>query len=312
MSTQNQIHQLFTTENYDYTIKSGNAFELINTLNDNSIQLTFTSPPYNIGKVYEKRAPLEDYLNPYRNFAKTLFQKTSDYGHVCWEVGNYVEDGEIFPLDVFFYNIFKEAGFKLRNRIVWHFEHGLHASKRFSGRYETILWFSKNDTYTFNLDDVRVPSKYPGKRAWKGEKKGLPTGNPLGKNPSDLWKIITNDWDKEIWEVPNVKANHPEKTAHPCQFPIELVQRCALALTDKNDVVLDPFMGVGSTAIASLLHSRKFLGFELDDEYITLTKERITQLSQGTLKIRPLGKQVYAPTGKEKISQIPLEWKQLV
>ena len=161
-----------------------------------------------------------------------------------WEVGDYVEAGEVYPLDIYFYDIFKDAGFHLRNRIIWHFEHGLHASKRFSGRYETILWLTKSHKYTFNLDDIRVPSKYPGKTHYKGAKRGQPSGNPLGKNPSDFWNVVTSDWEKEIWDVPNVKANHPEKTIHPCQFPIELIQRCVLALTDQGDLVLDPFLGV--------------------------------------------------------------------
>ncbi len=230
------------------------------------------------------------------------------YTIVCWEVGNYVQDGEVYPLDMYFYDIFKDAGFQLRNRIIWHFEHGLHASKRFSGRYETILWFTKTDTYTFNLDSVRVPSKYPGKLHYKGANKGLPSGNPLGKNPSDFWQVVTQDWDAEVWNIPNVKSNHPEKTIHPCQFPIELVQRCILALTHTNGVVLDPFMGVGSALLASMLHDRKSIGFEIDDAYITIANQRIAEYRNNTLKIRPLGKPVYTPTGKEKVSQIPLTW----
>src|SRR5262249_49329720 len=154
---------------------------------------------------------------------------------VCWQVGNFVEKGEIFPLDIFFYDIFKDAGFKLRNRVIWHFEHGLHATRRLSGRYETILVFSKTDDYKFRLDSVRVPAKYPGKRAFKGSKRGQPSGNPLGKNPSDVWSIVERDWDRLVWDVPNVKANHPEKTEHPCQFPVELVERCVLAFTDEGD-----------------------------------------------------------------------------
>ena len=152
-----------------YELLRGNTFNLIHSLQDNSVDLTIPSPPYNVGKVYEKRVELNEYLRPYKDFASILFEKTSQSGHLCWEVGNYVQESEVFPLDVFFYNIFKSAGFKLRNRIIWHFEHGLHASKRFSGRYETILWFSKSDHYTFNLDSVRVPSKYPGKRSFKGK-----------------------------------------------------------------------------------------------------------------------------------------------
>lgn len=285
----------------DYKLIEGNTFELIKSVKEGTIDLTITSPPYNIGKIYEKRQKLEKYLDSYSEFAKELYKKTSNKGHVCWEVGNYVENGEIYPLDIFFYNIFKDAGFKLRNRIIWHFEHGLHASKRLSGRYETILWFSKTDEYTFNLDSIRIPSKYPGKRSWKGTNKGLPSGNPLGKNPSDYWKVVEDDWEKEIWEIPNVKANHPEKTVHPCQFPIELVQRCVLALTHEGDLVFDPFLGVGSSAIGSIMHKRIFLGIELDKQYLDLSEKRIKMYKNNTLKIRPLGKPVYQPTGKEKV-----------
>ena len=294
--------------NYQYKIVEGDAFELIKKFDDNSVDLLITSPPYNIGKIYEKRVHLAEYLKPYNEFAKDVFNKLSPKGNICWEVGNYVESGEVYPLDIYFYDIFKDAGFKLRNRIVWHFEHGLHASKRFSGRYETILWFTKSDEYTFNLDAVRVPSKYPGKLHYKGEKKGLPSGNPLGKNPSDVWSIVANDWEHEIWDIPNVKANHPEKTIHPCQFPIELAQRCILALTNKNDVVLDPFMGVGSALIASIMHDRVGVGFEISEEYIELTKKRIHDYLNNNLKIRPLGKPVYQSNGRDKVAQIPLSW----
>jgi adenine-specific DNA-methyltransferase len=204
--------------------------------------------------------------------------------------------------------MFKDAGFKLRNRIIWHFEHGLHSTYRFSGRYETLLWFTKSNNYTFHLDPVRVPSKYLGKLYYKGDKKGFPSGNPLGKNPSDFWTAVTNDWKQAVWEIPNVKSNHPEKTIHPCQFPIELVQRCVLALTDENDIVFDPFLGVGSTVIAAIMHNRQGLGFETNQEYLDIATSRIHAYLAGTLKIRPLGKPVYKPTGKEKVSQVPLDW----
>jgi adenine-specific DNA-methyltransferase len=293
----------------DYNLVKCDSFKQITALEDNSIDLTITSQPYNIGKVYEKRTKLQEYLEPYNEFVKALFKKTNPRGSVCWEVGNFVENSEVYPLDIYFYDMFKDAGFKLRNRIIWHFEHGLHASKRFSGRYETILWFTKSDDYTFNLDNVRIPSKYPGKRSWKGENKGKPSGNPLGKNPSDYWKIVTEDWENEIWDIPNVKANHPEKTIHPCQFPIELVQRCVLGLTNEDGLVFDPFMGVGSSAIGSLIHNRNFIGYDWDQEYINLSQERIDKYSDGSLKIRPLGKPVHTPSGREKISQVPLEWR---
>ena len=68
------------------------------------------------------------------------------------------------------------------------------------------MWYSKSDSYTFNLDDVRVPAKYPGKTYYKGEKKGQISGNPKGKNPSDIWKILGENWNNEIWPIPNWKS----------------------------------------------------------------------------------------------------------
>ena len=176
-------------------------------------------------------------------------------------------------------------GLKLRNRIIWHFGHGLHASNRFSGRYETILWFTKSDDYIFNLDNVRIPSKYPGKLHYKGPNKGKPSGNPLGKNPSDVWEILQNDWDNCFWEIPNVKSNHPEKTIHPCQFPIELVERCVLALTNEDSWVLDPFGGVGSTAKACEIEGRICTSIELQKKWHDLAIKRLeTEISEGASK----------------------------
>jgi DNA modification methylase len=226
-------------------------------------------------------------------------------------VGNYVDKGEIFPLDIFYYEIFKKHGLKLRNRIVWHFGHGLHASNRFSGRYETMLWFSKTDDYIFNLDNVRVPSKYPGKLHFKGPKKGQPSGNPLGKNPSDIWEIIQQDWDTGMWNIPNVKSNHPEKVDHPCQFPIELVERCVLALTNEDSWVLDPFSGVGSTVLGAIKNNRNAIGIEKEEAYCKIAKQRIEDLKEGRLKIRPINKPIHKPTGNDKVSQVPEAWMKL-
>ena len=235
------------------------------------------------------------------NKGKELVRILHPEGSICWQVGNYVDKGEIFPLDIFYYEIFKQHGLKLRNRIVWHFGHGLHARKRFSGRYETLLWFTKSDNYTFNLDPIRVPSKYPNKKYFKGDKKGEISGNPLGKNPSDFWEAIYQEWEKEIWEIPNVKSNHPEKTIHPCQFPVELVERCVLALTDNDDWIYDPYAGVGSALIAGIKNDRKVIGSEKEKEYVDISKKRIVSLMNGELKLRPMGKPIYDPkrTAKE-------------
>jgi len=290
------------------TLHHGDAQTFLKTIPDEAISLVVTSPPYNIGKAYERKQDITVYLSEQKTVIRELVRILDQHGSICWQTGNYVDDGEVFPLDIFYYDIFKEYGLKLRNRIIWHFEHGLHASKRFSGRYETILWFTKSDDYTFNLDPVRVPAKYPGKRHFKGPNKGQPSGNPLGKNPSDLWEFLLEEWETCIWEIPNVKANHIEKTEHPCQFPVELVERCVLALTNEDERVLDPYCGVGSTLLAALMHDRKAIGVDKEQEYISISKERIFQLYNGTLKTRPLGRPVHKPTGREKVAQVPLEW----
>lgn len=293
----------------DAVILAGDSAETLRTLPDGSMKLVITSPPYNIGKAYEEATRLEKYLENLAPVVEQLIRVLADDGSLCWQVGNYVEKSEIFPLDIFFYPFFKERGLKLRNRLVWYFDHGLHASKRFSGRYEVLLWFTKSDEYTFNLDNVRVPSKYPGKTNYKpGTDYGKPTGNPLGKNPSDIWKLMEQEWEQGLWRIPNVKANHPEKTIHPCQFPIELVERCVLSLTNPDDWVLDPFSGVGSALLAALRHGRKALGCEKEPEYNQIAKQRIADFYGGTLGYRPLGKPVHQPTGREKVCQVPQEW----
>jgi adenine-specific DNA-methyltransferase len=292
----------------DYEIKKGDCLTVLNKIEDGKFDLILTSPPYNIGKSYETKTSIEKYLESQEVIIEELVRTLSEKGNICWQVGNYVDKGEVFPLDIFYYQIFKKQGLQLRNRIIWHFGHGLHASNRFSGRYETILWFSKTDNYIFNLDNVRVPSKYPGKRHFKGPKKGQVSGNPLGKNPSDIWEIIQQDWDKEMWNIPNVKSNHPEKVEHPCQFPIELVERCVLALTEENSWVLDPFSGVGSTVIGAIKNNRNAIGIEKEDAYCKIARQRINELKGGTLKFRPINKPIHKPTGNDKVSRVPKEW----
>jgi len=297
------------SEKSDIVFAHGDSRKILSSCPDNFASLIITSPPYNIGKEYETQTKLHQYLEQLDPILKELVRVLSPKGSLCWQVGNYVESSEVFPLDIYFYPIFKKMGLQLRNRIIWTFDHGLHCSVRFSGRYETLLWFTKSGDYTFNLDSVRVPAKYPGKTNYRpGPKYGLPSGNPLGKNPSDVWRLMANEWESGLWTIPNVKANHPEKTVHPCQFPIELVERCVLAMTNESDWVLDPFSGVGSSMLAAVRHGRKAMGCEKEDAYIAEAKHRMELLFTGQLPYRPLGKPVYQPTGKEKVSQVPREW----
>jgi DNA modification methylase len=294
--------------NAEVVLHHGDADRFLATLPARSVHLIVSSPPYNIGKSYEARTEIDGYLKTQERVIDQLVRVLAVGGSLCWQVGNYVEAGEVYPLDIHFYPLFKARGLSLRNRVVWHFEHGLHASKRLSGRYETLLWFTKGDEYTFNLDAVRVPAKYPGKTHFKGPNQGKPSGNPLGKNPSDFWQLLSAEWETGVWDIPNVKANHPEKTAHPCQFPVELVERCVLAFSNPGDHVLDPYCGVGSALIAAIKHDRRAVGCDKEAEYIATTAERIAAYYAGTLKLRPLGKPVHKPTGREKVARRPDEW----
>jgi len=248
------------------------------------MQLIVSSPPYNIGKSYERKRELEEYVSQQSQVISECIRLLSPRGSLCWQVGNHVNDGEIFPLDIVLYPVFKSHGLTLRNRIVWQFGHGLHCSKRFSGRHETILWFTKTEDYVFNLDVVRVPSKYPGKKYFKGPKRGELSGNPLGKNPAD------------VWDIPNVKSNHVEKTIHPCQFPVELVERLVLAMTNHGDAVFDPYMGVGSTVVAALKRGRVGYGCDIVQDYVNVALQRVEELRSGTLRTREMGKPIYDPT----------------
>ena len=253
-----------------------------------SMKLVVTSPPYNLGKEYEKRSSQERYIEGQAACIAEAVRLLHPKGSICWQVGNHVQNGEIFPLDIVLYPLFKIHGLQLRNRIVWTFGHGLHCQKRFSGRHETILWFTKSEDYTFNLDPVRVPSKYPEKKHFKGPNKGMLSSNPLGKNPAD------------VWDIPNVKSNHVEKTDHPCQFPVGLVERLVLALTNKGDSVLDPFLGVGSTAIAAIKNGRHAYGCDVVQDYINIADQRIEDYYKGDLRMRPMNKPIYEPACKDE------------
>ncbi len=267
----------------DAHMASMDNLEFMRALPDESIQLIVTSPPYNIGKEYERRCPLDSYVENQTQAIAECVRLLHPHGSICWQVGNHIQNGEVFPLDVILYDVFKDHGLKLRNRIIWHFGHGLHCSKRLSGRYETIMWFTKGDTYTFNLDAVRIPSKYPNKKYFKGPKRGQLSGNPKGKNPSD------------VWVIPNVKNNHVEKTTHPCQFPVELVERLVLAFTDEGDWVFDPYMGVGTTVIAAVKHQRVGYGCDVVADYVEVARQRLNELRAGRLRTRPMNRPVYDP-----------------
>ncbi len=287
-----QIGGVYDSEN-DVSLYQGDCLNLMAQMPDGVADLVITSPPYNIGKEYENKLDIDLYIEQQRKVIKECIRILSSRGSICWQVGNCVDKGSIIPLDAILYPIFANGGLRMRNRIIWHFEHGLHCTRRFSGRYETIVWFTKTKDYIFNLDAVRVPQKYPGKRYFKGPKAGEYSCNPRGKNPGD------------IWIIPNVKHNHVEKTIHPCQFPVELIERFVLSMTMPGSLVVDPFMGTGTSAIAAIRHGRKAAGADVMREYCDVALQRIIEEAEGTLATRPMNRPVYKPSGKEKVAKNP-------
>jgi adenine-specific DNA-methyltransferase len=247
----------------------------LKTIPSGSVDLIVSSPPYCVGKEYDTHATLEGFESEILRVSVELQRILKMGGNLCWQVGFHVSTIGLFPLDASIINMYRQySDLRLRNRIVWTFGHGVHAARRFSGRHETVLWYSKGESLNFDLDPVRVPQKYPGKRHYKGPKKGELSGNPLGKNPGD------------VWEIPNVKAKHVEKTAHPCQFPVALANRLILSLSPENGTVVDPFMGSGTTGFSSLLNNRNFLGSDISKTYIDIAKERLQKLTKGEAQYR--------------------------
>lgn len=281
------------------TLFHGDAVKLLAALPDKVLDLTMTSPPYCMGKEYESARDVATFSDAHRIIIPEVVRATRPGGSICWQVGNYVRHGEVVPLDFLVYEIMsKFPEMRLRNRVVWSFGHGLHCKNRFSGRYETVLWFTKEGApYTFDLDAVRVPQKYPGKRSNKGPNKGELSGNPLGKNPGD------------IWDIPNVKAQHVEKTEHPCQYPVGLAQRFVRALTKPGDIVFDPFSGVASTGVAALLDGRRFLGSEVNKKYVNIAETRLQEAVAGTARVRPVNQHVREPSPTERVAQRPVHFK---
>lgn len=272
----------------------GDCFELLKDVPDESIDLILSSPPYCMKKEYEDSDNPADFLYQHEIIAPELCRILKPGGSICWQVGMHVDDGVVTPLDYLTMQAFSGClDLKLRNRIIWTYGHGLHCNSRFSGRHESMLWFTRGDNYKFNLDAVRIPQKYPGKLGYKGPNRGKLTGNPLGKNPSD------------VWDMPNVKGNHVEKTEHPCQFPIALAQRAIRALTNMGDIVFDPFSGSGSTLCAATIEKRRSLGFELSKKYFKIANSRISKAKTGGLRYRDHAITLMEPDPRSKVAINP-------
>lgn len=296
-----EIYNKFNIKN-QLTLYHGDCVEILNQIPNEVVDLIITSPPYCMGKAYEDpHDDIETFKKQHNDIFPNIYRILKPGGSICWQVGYHINNSCVFPLDYYVYNIFSEESSKmeypllLRNRIIWTFGHGLNSTKRFSGRHEMILWFTKGDNYSFDLDNIRVPQKYPGKKSYKGPNKGRLSGNPQGKNPSD------------IWDIPNVKAQHVEKTDHPCQFPVAIPQRFIKALTPIKGLVLDPFMGVGTSGVAAIIEKRRFIGAEIIPEYYNIAINRIEDAINGKAKIRD-DVPVIEPNFNSSVAKMPDEF----
>ena len=234
------------------------------------IDLTVTSPPYNIGKEYETRLPLVEYLDWMSAWIQQVHRLTSSQGAFWLNLG-YIDvptRGRAVPIP---YLLWDRVPFFLLQEVVWNYGAGVATKRTFSPRNEKFLWFVKSEQeYTFNLDDVRDPDvKYPNQK-----KNGKLRVHPKGKNPSDVWqfpKVTTGEG------VSGRRASK-ERTAHPAQFPEAVVKRIIQACSNPGDLIMDPFLGSGTTASVAIAHGRPIVGFEINPQYVNMAVNRINRL----------------------------------
>ena len=280
-------------------VYSGDCLDLLAKMPDNSVSCTISSPPYCIGKEYEISRTFDDFFGEQSVVLPEVARVTKPGGSICWQIGYYVRKRQAVPLDFVVYSILAPlANMFLRNRIIWTYGHGIPEVNRFSGRHETVLWFTKGDKYDFDLDAVREPQKYPGKRKYKGPKRGEFSSNPKGKNPGD------------VWAIPNVKAMHVERAGHPCQFPVGLADRLVRALSPRGALVFDPYMGAGFTGVAAVLNGRRFLGSELNRRYVKIAVTRLAESHAGTVRYRPAEQPIYVPGPGLAVARRPAHFQE--
>ena len=252
-----------------YLIYLGDSLSLMPHLPEGLFPLTVTSPPYNIGKEYETSRPINEYVDWCEAWIGEVYRTTRDDGAFWLNLGlnlGYVSlDGraKAVPLS---YLLWERVPFYLVQEVVWNYGAGVAAKRSFSPRNEKFLWYVKDpDRYTFDLDAVRDPNvKYP-----KQKKNGKLKCNPLGKNPTDVWHIpkVTSGTDR----------SSRERTPHPAQFPLAVVERIILACSKPGDVVFDPFVGLGSLIEAALRNGRQAVGFEIRQDYVGVAARRISR-----------------------------------
>jgi adenine-specific DNA-methyltransferase len=249
---------------YGFILYNGDCCEILDRIKETDVRLdlTVTSPPYNIGKEYEAIKEVPDFVSWCTSWMKTIHQVTVDNGAFWLNLGYFeVESlGLCVPIP---YLLWDKSPFYMMQEVVWHYGAGVATKKRFSPRNEKWLYYVKDEqSYVFNLDAVRDPNvKYPNQK-----KNGKFRCNPLGKNPSD------------VWEFPKVTTgknrSSKERTGHPAQFPLEVIDRIVKVSSNHGGVVLDPFSGSASTGISAVGNGRVYIGIEILEDYCALSCER--------------------------------------
>jgi adenine-specific DNA-methyltransferase len=244
-------------------IYQGDCVKLMEGVPPDFGALTITSPPYNIGKEYETPRPVEEYLGWCESWIRLIHRFTRRDGAFWLNLGYVPLDGRARAIPIS-YLLWERVPFYLIQEVVWNYGAGVAAKRSFSPRNEKFLWYVKNpDDYVFNLDAVRDPNvKYPNQK-----KNGKKKCNPLGKNPSDVWQFpkVTSGKDR----------SSKERTAHPAQFPIAVIDRIIRACSNPGDLVFDPFLGSGSLVEAALRTGRVAIGFEVNPAYVRIAAHRI-------------------------------------
>jgi adenine-specific DNA-methyltransferase len=250
-------------EEDDFLLYNTDCVEALQSLPPGLFSLTVTSPPYNIGKEYEKPIPLDDYLNWCGEWITQIYRVTQQNGSFWLNLGylSLPDRAKAIPIP---YLLWDRVPFYLIQEVVWNYSAGVAGRKFLSPRNEKFLWYVKNEQdYIFNLDAIRDPNfKYPNQK-----KNGKIKVNPLGKNPSDVWKFpkVTSGKNR----------SSKERTAHPAQFPVAVIERIIKASSNETDLILDPFMGSGTTAEVALSLNRPVVGFEIEEGYCEIAVERI-------------------------------------
>ncbi|MCG7296770.1 site-specific DNA-methyltransferase [Corynebacterium afermentans] len=245
-----------------FTLYHSDSLNFLESYSGVPFDLTVTSPPYNIGKSYENKITLEEYLSWSTTWIRSVWDHTAEAGSFWLNVG-YTPihpGGKAVPLPYLLWNV---SDFYLIQEVVWNYGAGVAGKKFFSPRNEKFLWYVKNaHDYVFNLDDVRDPNvKYP-----RQFKNGRLKVNPKGKNPSDVWQFpkVTSGKNR----------SSKERAPHPAQFPEAVIDRIIKASSNPGQVVFDPFMGSGTTAVVASRLGRKVIGVEIHEQYCEISVQR--------------------------------------